>query len=174
MIVVISQLVGITDVGALIGIAGANVSMILFGWLQEKYEQPGGGGWLPFVFGCIAGLVPWLAILYYTIAPGSDAEPPGFVYAIVGPSSCSSTSSASTSGCSTGRREGGRTTSSGSAAYIILSLVAKSLLAWQVFRRDARRLGQGHGEAPRARIRGAGLIGKVRLASVSMGDARTD
>jgi len=47
MIVVISQLVGITDVAAIIGIAGANVSMILFGWLQEKYEQPGGRGWLP-------------------------------------------------------------------------------------------------------------------------------
>lgn len=57
--------------------------MILFGWLQEKYEQPGGRGWLPFIFGCIAGAIPWLAILFYTVALGSDAEPLGFVYGIV-------------------------------------------------------------------------------------------
>ena len=59
--------------------------MILFGWLQEKYESPGSGGWLPFVFGCIAGIVPWLAIAVYVIAPGStsDAEPPAFVYGII-------------------------------------------------------------------------------------------
>ena len=42
-----------------------------------------GGGCLLFILRCIAGAVPWLAILVYTIAPGSDAEPPGFVYAIV-------------------------------------------------------------------------------------------
>lgn len=34
-----------------------------FGWLQEKYENPGNGGWLPFIFGCIAGAVPWLALV---------------------------------------------------------------------------------------------------------------
>jgi hypothetical protein len=31
-----------------------NVSMILFGWFQEKYEAPG-GGLLPFWFDCVAG-----------------------------------------------------------------------------------------------------------------------
>jgi hypothetical protein len=61
-----------------------NAAMILFGWLQERYEQPGSGGWLPFGFGCIAGAVPWLAILVYLLAPGSPspAQPPGFVYGI--------------------------------------------------------------------------------------------
>jgi hypothetical protein len=56
---------------------------ILFGWLQEQYEQPG-EAWLPFVFGCIAGIVPWLAIGVYLLAPESTSggEPPGFVYAI--------------------------------------------------------------------------------------------
>ncbi len=133
MIIVIAQLVGITDVAALIGLAGANISMILFGWLQEKYEVAGGGGWLPFVFGCIAGLVPWLAILYYTIAPGSDAEPPGFVYAIV----VSLFLFFNVFGLNQWLqyRARGRFADYlvGERSYIILSLVAKSLLAWQVF-----------------------------------------
>lgn len=133
MIIVIAQLVGITDVAALIGLAGANISMILFGWLQEKYEVAGGGGWLPFVFGCIAGLVPWLAILYYTIAPGSHAEPPGFVYAIV----VSLFLFFNVFGLNQWLqyRARGRFADYlvGERSYIILSLVAKSLLAWQVF-----------------------------------------
>jgi uncharacterized membrane protein len=41
--------------------------MILFGWLQEKYETPGNGGWLPFIFGCIAGIVPWVALAFYLL-----------------------------------------------------------------------------------------------------------
>ncbi|MCG6566968.1 heliorhodopsin HeR [Tessaracoccus sp. ZS01] len=133
MIVVISQLVGITDVSALIGIAGANVSMILFGWLQEKYEVAGTGGFLPFIFGCIAGIVPWLAILLYTIAPGSNAEPPGFVYAIV----VSLFLFFNVFGLNQWLqyRAKGRWADYlfGERSYIILSLVAKSLLAWQVF-----------------------------------------
>ena len=85
MMVVIAQLVGIADITALVAIAGVNASMILFGWLQEKYEEPGGGGWLPFWFGCLAGAVPWIAVVIYVVAPQSpsDATPPGFVYAIV-------------------------------------------------------------------------------------------
>lgn len=133
MIVVISQLVGITDVAALIGIAGANVSMILFGWLQEKYETAGGGGWLPFIFGCIAGVVPWLAILYYTIAPGSDAEPPGFVYAIV----VSLFLFFNVFGLNQWLQYRGvgrwRNYAYGEKTYLVLSLAAKSLLAWQIY-----------------------------------------
>ncbi|SRR5659263_11625 len=133
MIVVIAQLVGITDVTAVIGLAGANVSMILFGWLQEKYEEAGGHGWLPFIFGCIAGAMPWLAILVYTIAPGSDAEPPGFVYAIVVSLFLFFNVFALNQWLQ--YRAKGRWADYlfGERVYIILSLVAKSLLAWQVF-----------------------------------------
>ena len=49
-----------TDIVAIISLFGVNASMILFGWLQEKYENPGNGGWLPFIFGCIAGAALWL------------------------------------------------------------------------------------------------------------------
>ena len=69
MIVVIAQITGISDVAALAAIFGVNASMIFFGWLQEDFEQPG-GGWLPFIFGCIVGIVPWLIIAFFVIAPG--------------------------------------------------------------------------------------------------------
>ncbi|MFA7352878.1 MAG: heliorhodopsin HeR, partial [Dehalococcoidales bacterium] len=40
MIVLISQICGISDIAALGAIFGINASMILFGALQEKYEKP--------------------------------------------------------------------------------------------------------------------------------------
>ena len=46
MIVLIALITGVSDVVAIICLFGVNASMILFGWLQEKYEQPGNGGWL--------------------------------------------------------------------------------------------------------------------------------
>ena len=42
MIFAIAQLTGISDIAALIALIGVNASMIGFGWLQERYEQPGG------------------------------------------------------------------------------------------------------------------------------------
>ena len=48
MIVLIAMITGISDVAALLAIFGVNAAMILFGLLQEKYEQPGKPSWLPF------------------------------------------------------------------------------------------------------------------------------
>ncbi len=85
MIFVIAQLCGISDYAALISIVGVNASMILFGWLQEEFTKPGNGQWLPFIFGCIAGAVPWGIIVLQLLTPGGNnaTDPPGFVYAIV-------------------------------------------------------------------------------------------
>src|SRR5690606_1120971 len=47
MIVIIAQLVGISDVVALLALFGVIASMIFFGWLQEKYHQAEDCGWLP-------------------------------------------------------------------------------------------------------------------------------
>ncbi len=85
MIFLIAQITGISNYGALIGIVGVNASMILFGWLQERYVKPGSGDFYPFIFGCIAGIVPWLVILISVLSPNSpsSASPPGFVYGII-------------------------------------------------------------------------------------------
>lgn len=135
MIVLIAQVVGISDAAALLAIFGVNASMILFGWLQEKYEQPGSGGWLPFVFGCIAGIVPWLAILVYVLAPGSgrDATIPGFVYGILVTLFVLFNIFALVQWLQYKRVGKWANYLNGERSYITLSLIAKSLLAWQIF-----------------------------------------
>lgn len=135
MMVLIAQLVGISDAAALIAVFGVNASMIFFGWLQEKYEAPGGGGWLPFIFGCIAGIVPWLAVALYVIAPGSatDVEPPAFVYGIIISLFILFNSFAIVQFLQYKRVGKWSDYLYGERTYITLSLVAKSLLAWQIF-----------------------------------------
>lgn len=135
MIVLIAQIVGISDVAALSAIFGTNVSMILFGWLQEHYEEPGGGGWLPFTFGSVAGIVPWVVITVYLLAPASPnpVEPPGFVYGIFVSLFILFNVFAVNQWLQYRRLGRWSDYLVGERAYITLSLVAKSLLAWQVF-----------------------------------------
>ena len=85
MIWLIAQLNGATDFAALFAIFAVNASMIFFGALQEKYEKPGNKKFLPFIFGSMTGIVPWIILAVYTLQPGSTnpAEVPGFVYGIV-------------------------------------------------------------------------------------------
>jgi hypothetical protein len=135
MIVLIAQITGITDAAALIALFGVNASMILFGWLQEKYESPGNDGWVPFIFGCIAGIVPWLAIALYVIAPGAvtDAEPPAFVYGIIVSLFLLFNVFALVQWLQYKRIGRWAGYLNGERTYITLSLIAKSALAWQVF-----------------------------------------
>ncbi len=57
-----AQMSGIGNVVSLIAIFALSTSMVLFGALQEKYEQPGSQGFLPFIFASLFGLVPWVII----------------------------------------------------------------------------------------------------------------
>ncbi len=134
MIVVIAQITGISDVAALAAIFGVNAAMIFFGWLQEDFEQPG-GGWLPFIFGCIVGVVPWLIIAFFVIAPGStsNAEPPAFVYGIIVSLFLFFNIFALNQFLQYKQVGRWKDYLFGETTYITLSLVAKSLLAWQVF-----------------------------------------
>jgi len=135
MIVLIAQITGIADITALVAIFGVNASMILFGWLQEKYEQPGSGGWVPFIFGCIAGIVPWLAVTIYVVAPGgsADTNAPAFVYGIIVTIFLLFNSFAWVQYKQYKAQGKWSNYLHGERIYIVLSLVAKSLLAWQIF-----------------------------------------
>ena len=135
MIVLIAQICGISDVVAIISLFGVNASMILFGWLQEKYEQPGNGGWLPFIFGCIAGLVPWLALVFYIFAIGGpgDTKAPAFVYGIVISLFVLFNTFAVVQYLQYKKVGKWSEYIRGEKTYITLSLVAKSALAWQIF-----------------------------------------
>ena len=66
---------GITDITAVVVIAGANVAMILFGWLQERMNPP--GRWRDYAYGEKAYLVLSLmakSLLAWQIYGGSLAK----------------------------------------------------------------------------------------------------
>jgi hypothetical protein len=132
MIVLIAMLTGISDVAALIGIFAANAAMIFFGAVQERYERPGGSMW-PFWLGCVVGIAPWLAVGVYLWSPGSSAEPPAFVYGIFVSLFLFFNIFALNMWLQYRRVGRWKSYLFGERAYFMLSLVAKSLLAWQVF-----------------------------------------
>ncbi len=135
MIIVILQLNGTADYIALLGIFGVNVCMILFGWLQEKYTTPGDGDLLPFFFGCLAGSIPWIATAINLVSPKgpTDATAPGFVYGIVVSLFILFNCFAIVQWKQYKARGKWSNYLHGERIYIVLSLVAKSVLAWQVF-----------------------------------------
>jgi hypothetical protein len=133
MIVLIAMITGISDVAALIGLFGVNASMILFGWLMEKYEQPGRPNWLSYWFGVLAGAVPWVAIVIYVWAPGVSVEPPAFVYGIIVSLFVFFNSFAINMVLQYRQIGPWRNYAFGESVYVLLSLIAKSALAWQVF-----------------------------------------
>jgi len=135
MIFLIAQITGISNYGALIGIVGVNASMILFGWLQEKYVKPGSGDWLPFIFGCIAGVIPWLVVLISVLSPNSpsDATPPAFVYGIIVSIFVLFNTFAYVQFKQYQAKGKWKDYLRGERAYIVLSFVAKAALAMQIF-----------------------------------------
>ncbi len=141
MIFAIAQLTGIEDIAALIALVGVNASMIGFGWIQEKYKEPG-SGLDPFWLGCVAGVVPWIAIGVYLFAPGARAHAPGFVYAIYFSLFAFFNCFAVVQYLQYKQIGKFKDYLVGERAYVTLSFVAKSLLAWQIF--AATLAGSGH------------------------------
>jgi hypothetical protein len=135
MIFLIAQLTGITDVNALICIFALNAAMILFGAVQEKYEKPGTRKLLPFIFGSMVGIVPWIGIFIEILQPGSknDAQVPGFVVGIFVSIFVLFNTFAINQWLQYRQVGKWRSYLQGERSYITLSLVAKSLLVWQVF-----------------------------------------
>lgn len=142
MIVVVSMLTGMYDGVSLMLVFFLNVMMILFGWMMELLNQyTKKTDWTPFAFGSLAGIIPWVAVALYLFGSANEfGRAPDFVYWIffsififfnvfavnmilqykkVGP---------------------WKNYLYGERMYIILSLVAKSLLAWQVWAGTLRPL----------------------------------
>lgn len=136
MLVIIALLVGIYDFGALLLIFFASMVMNLCGMLMEMRNQDREKvDWTPFLVGCIAGLVPWVVIIAYfvgAIAPYSDTIPQWIYLIIV---SLFVTFNVFPLNMVLQYRKKGKWADYlvGERGYIILSLFAKSILAWQVW-----------------------------------------
>jgi hypothetical protein len=135
MIVAIAMLVGIYDVASLLLVFALNASMILFGWLMELHNQTTARtNWTAFWFGTLAGVVPWVVIGVYLFGSGSgEGGPPAFVYAIFGSIFLVFNIFPLNMALQYMRVGPWRDYLFGERMYILLSLTAKSLLAWQVF-----------------------------------------
>ncbi len=130
MVVLIAMLTGISDAAALIAIFGVNAVMILCGLLMERQQAAGRADWSAFWVGCVAGAVPWIAIGTYLF--GGDGAPT-FVYIIFVSLFVLFNSFAVNMALQYRRVGPWRDYLFGETAYIVLSLAAKSALAWQIF-----------------------------------------
>lgn len=136
MIVLIGMLVGMWDLGVMILIFGLNAMMNLFGIMMELHNQTTTKtNWTSFIYGCIAGIIPWIVIVLYFFGALSSAgaEPPAFVYAII-PTIFVFFNIFAVNMLLQYKKVGRwKDYLFGERIYIILSLIAKTLLAWQIF-----------------------------------------
>lgn len=135
MIVLIATLFGIYDIASLLLIFVANASMNLFGLVMEQLNsgrEKKDVVWGPFVWGAIAGIAPWAAILLYMFGSGNLDMVPWFVWAIVGTYFVAFNTFPINMILQYKRVGKWKNYLYGERVYIVLSLVAKTFLAWLV------------------------------------------
>jgi hypothetical protein len=135
MIVLIALVSGVGEATALIAIVGANVGMILFG-LAMEHRNPAATervDWRPFTYGCIVGAFPWIAIGAVLLRAQVEAGVPAAIWAIYISLFVLFFTFALNMWLHYARKGRWANIVSYERTYLVLSLVAKSLLAWQIF-----------------------------------------
>ena len=138
MIVIIAMFPGIYDLGTLILVAGVNATMIFLGLLMESVNKgpvKENVNWLPFWLGCFAGALPWVVITLFLVSPGTGeaGDVPGFVYGIFISLFVFFNCFAVNMYLQYKRIGPWRNYIFGEYGFMVLSLTAKSALAWQIF-----------------------------------------
>jgi len=135
MIVLIAMLAGVSELVALIALFGANAAMILFGLVQERVNVSRDEvDWRPFAYGCVIGAVPWIAIAAQLAVSTTEGDGvPGFVVAIFITLFLLFNTFAVNMWLQYRGRGRWADPAFAERVYLLLSLVAKSALAWQVY-----------------------------------------
>jgi hypothetical protein len=136
MIVLIAMLCGIYDVASLMLAFVLTAVMNLCGLIMEIHNQTTQKtNWTSYIVGCIAGVAPWIAIVIYFFGSINTAEGsvPTFVYLIVPILFVFFFSFALNMVLQYRKIGPWKDYLYGEKAYVMLSLIAKSALAWQVF-----------------------------------------
>jgi len=135
MMVAISLLVGIYDFSSLLMIFALTAIMNLMGLVMEIHNQTTEKtNWLSFWIGSGAGLIPWLVVAFYMwLGAANGSTAPTFVYWIFVSIFVFFNCFAINMVLQYKKIGPWKDYLYGERAYIILSLIAKSLLAWQVF-----------------------------------------
>lgn len=134
MIVLIATLFGIYDIASLMLIFFINASMNLFGLVMEQLntDRDKKIKWGPFVWGSIAGIAPWIAIFLYMFGTGNFDMVPWFVWAIVGTYFVAFNTFPINMILQYKKVGKWKDYLYGERVYIVLSLAAKTFLAWLV------------------------------------------
>ena len=136
MMVAIALLSGIYDLGSLVMIFGLTAIMNLTGLAMEIYNQGREKtSWLAFHIGSLAGILPWVVIGIYFWAGNKygAGDIPTFVYYIYASIFLFFNCFAINMILQYKKVGKWQDYLYGEKAYIVLSLLAKSALAWQVF-----------------------------------------
>ncbi len=136
MIVIIAMLTSIYDVGTLLALFTLTAVMNLMGLMMELHNQTTKKtNWTSYIIGCIAGFIPWVVIFISLIGAvtASGRKVPDFVIWIYVSIAIFFNLFAINMVLQYKKIWRWKDYLYGERAYIILSLVAKSLLAWQVF-----------------------------------------
>jgi len=136
MMVAIALLVGIYELSSLLMIFSLVAFMNLMGLVMEVHNQTTKEtNWISFIIGCFAGIVPWIVVgLYFWAAAAyGSGEIPTFVYWIYVSIFIFFNCFAINMFLQYKKIGRWRDYVFGEYAYIALSLIAKSTLAWQVF-----------------------------------------
>ena len=136
MIVLIGLFLFVWDLWSLVMFFVLNAMMIMFGYLMEVMNQnTEKTNWSPFILGCISGGTPWVVLFAYFVSAirSTGLNPPNFVYLIVLIYFFMFNVFAINMVLQYKGVGRWRDYLYGERAYIILSFVAKSVLAWLVF-----------------------------------------
>lgn len=137
MMVAIALLAGVFDLGALVMMFALTAVMNLCGLVMEIVNQGRSKvDWSSYIVGCIAGIAPWIVYTFYIVGSskyGEGGGPPTFVYFILVSIFLFFNSFAVNMLLQYRKKGKWADYLYGERAYMILSLVAKSVLAWQVF-----------------------------------------
>lgn len=138
MIFIIAMLVTIYDIGTLLALFTLTAVMNLMGLMMEIHNQTTKEtNWTPYTIGCISGFVPWLVIFIPLVTAESV---PDFVIAIFITIAVFFNLFAVNMFLQYKKIGKWSDYLYGEKMYIVLSLIAKSALAWQVFAGTLRPL----------------------------------
>jgi hypothetical protein len=135
MMVLIGLLVGVQDASTLLLLFGVTAVANLLGLVTEMYNQGARKvNCFSYIVGCITGVLPWIVAAIYLISGGIvGAAAPAFVYWIVGSLFLLFCSLAANMYLLYRKKGTWKDYTYGERVFMILSFVAKTALAWQVF-----------------------------------------
>ncbi|MBD3342898.1 MAG: hypothetical protein GF353_27615 [Candidatus Lokiarchaeota archaeon] len=136
MVVLIAIFFSVVDYWSLVMIFFLNFNMIMFGLMMELHnEYTEKTKWTGYILGWISGIIPWIVITayFYGVSNNLGEGPPDFVYYIYWTQVILFNGFAFNMLLQYLKVGPWKNYLFGERVYIILSLVAKTMLAWIVF-----------------------------------------